>query len=91
MASKDALATAVESVFLSGVSINQSGEQLNMVDALEDVAAAIRSGCRHLGTEDAATPMGAIEALSVAVKEAGGDIRAGLEALAEAVGQLDRS
>jgi hypothetical protein len=41
-------------------------------------AAAISAAARHLGTGNAATDMGAIEALSVSVKE-------GMQAIADAV------
>lgn len=40
-----------------------------MAAGLFDLADATRYAARHLGTNDAATPMGAIEALSVSVKE----------------------
>lgn len=52
-----------------------------LVDAVKQVASALR----RLGTADAASPMGAIEVLSVSVKEAGDAIAGGLHAIAEAI------
>jgi hypothetical protein len=42
--------------------------------ALFAIADSIHSGSRHLGTQDAATPMGALEMLAMEIKEGLGNI-----------------
>jgi hypothetical protein len=69
-------------------------------DKEHEIASAIRDAARHLGTNDAATPMGAIELLGSAVKDGSdqiatalgnlgdlGDISLSVDRLAEAVNQ----
>ena len=66
-----------------------------MSDNVEDVGSAIvhageriASALRLLGNADAATPMGGLEALGVAIFEAAKEIRGGLEDVAEAVREV---
>jgi len=60
-------------------------EAANICDGLYQVAGSIRFAAKHLGTEDAATPMGAIEAFSVAVREGACAISGSIDRLAEAI------
>ena len=53
----------------------------NVSEALLSIASALR----HLGTADAATPMGALELLSLEVKEGSQRIENGLMAIANAI------
>jgi hypothetical protein len=60
------------------------GESANVVDALGLIGQALKHGFYRLGTADAATSMGAIEAHAAAVKEAAEDISGALKDVAEA-------
>jgi hypothetical protein len=60
------------------------GERANIVDGLYAIAGAISDlahAIHRLGTNDAATPMGAIEVLSVEIKE-------GTSRVADAIGEV---
>lgn len=58
---------------------------LNVADALNNIALAITSAARDLGNGGAATPMGAIEAHGLAIKEAANVIAEALSAVAMAI------
>lgn len=63
---------------------SSSTENVNVVDALLEIASAINALARtidRLGTNGASTPMGAIELLALEVKNAG-------ESLANSIGEL---
>jgi uncharacterized protein YukE len=60
-------------------------EASNIVDALENVANAIRYGLKWLGNADAATSMGALEAHGLTIKESADQIASAIHDLAEAV------
>lgn len=55
-----------------------------MTTGLEDVAKAIRFAAKHLGTGDAATDMGALEAVGAVIRDTG-------EAVASAIGGVAQS
>jgi len=57
-----------------------------LIEAVKEVSRALRD----LGNADAATPMGAIEALGVAVREAGHSIASGLQEVADAIRETGR-
>lgn len=73
-----------DTLFSSNVS-DSNMEAANVVDALDSVAHAIRYGLRDLGNADAATPMGALEAHGLAIKQAGEHIASAIRDLADAV------
>ena len=60
-------------------------EPANIVDALAIIGNSIRTAGKWLGNGDAATPMGALEAHGMAIKEAGGEIASALRDLADAI------
>jgi len=79
------LAAAIRDTLSSPNVADRNGENANMVDVLDDIARAIRFGAKHLGTKDAASPMGAIEFLAKEVKEGSERVAEGLHAIAEAI------
>jgi hypothetical protein len=70
----------LSSVFTSENERDPQGEPANVVDGLFAIAKAIRSAASHLGTGNAATPMGALEVLGKEIKE-------GTERIASAIGE----
>ena len=54
-------------------------------EAIEDLARQVKIGLARLGTNDACTQMGAIEALSVSVKEGLDNVASSIDGLANAI------
>jgi hypothetical protein len=73
-----------ETLFSPNVS-DSNMEAANIVDALDSVANAIRYGLKGLGTGDAATRMGGLEAHGLAIKDSADQIASAIRDLAEAV------
>lgn len=79
----DATAAAIRDAFtLPDVC---DGEPGNMVDVLEEVTNAIVFAAKHLGSGDAATSMGALEAHGKAMLDAAALLSGGLHDLADAL------
>lgn len=74
-------------VFVSDVLENPDGSSANIVDGLSTGLLKIARALTLLGLADASTPFGAIEALSIAVKEGSTRIADGLHAIAEATAE----
>jgi hypothetical protein len=89
-AKADPVAEAIRDVLISPnlPDTQKYGESANLVDAMTDVARAIRSGLKWLGTGDAATPMGALEAHAVLLKEGVDGLRSALSEIAESIREL---
>ena len=60
-------------------------EPANVVDVINHLANAVRVGLRDLGNGNAASPMGAIEAHGVAIREAASTIADAIMDLANAI------
>jgi hypothetical protein len=88
-ARSDRLAEAIESCLISPNTYDGNGEAANIVDATDSIAQAIRHGLKWLGTGDALTSMGAIEAHGAMVKEAAGSIAAAIHDLADAIREMN--
>ena len=84
-ASTDKVAKAILDSLISPNVSDSNMEAANVVDALDSVANAIRYGLKRLGTADAATPMGALEAHAAVIKEGAENIASAIRDLAEAV------
>ena len=80
-AKDDALAAAIGYAFTSPNESDSNLETANIVDALYRVARALRA----LGNGDAATQMGGMEALGVAMRESADTIAGALNNLADAI------
>ena len=77
---------AIENATFSAAEQNERGESANIVDGLFAIARgleAVAKAVQRLGNNDAATSMGAIEALGKVMSEA---ISGAGEAVAEAIG-----
>jgi hypothetical protein len=85
MSKDESLASALIECFTSVGAMNES---TNVVDALATGLRAVSRAIHKLGVADAFTPMGAIEAHAVAVKEAGASIERGLSDIADALREL---
>lgn len=85
MASKDVLADTLAELLTSPNVPDANLEPANLVDVVHQVARAILSASRHLGTGDAATPMGAIEAHGKMMTDAAQKVADAILELAEAV------
>jgi hypothetical protein len=83
--STDKVARAILDTLISPNVSDSNMEAANVVDALESVANAIRYGLRGLGNADAATPMGALEAHGLAIRQSADQIASAIRDLAEAV------
>lgn len=78
---RDSIERAAEilaSALVSPNALDSNLEPGNVVDGLFEVATAVRRAAHLLGTGNAGTEMGAIEAHMVAVKEAGEAVERGL-------------
>jgi hypothetical protein len=70
-----------ENVLRACLITREGSESVNVVDGLLAIAGAIEGLSRaldRLGTNGASTPMGAIELLSLQIKEAGASVARGL-------------
>lgn len=85
---RDRVADALLETLISPNVCDSNLEAANVVDALDGIGRAIRHGLKWLGTGDAATPMGAIEAHGSMVIEAAEKVEAGLESIARALDGL---
>lgn len=81
MKDNEAVARALMAVLASPNVLDANGEPANAVDALSQIADALRL----LGNADAATRMGALEAHGKAILDAGEMIAAGLHDVADAI------
>lgn len=81
-------ANAIRETLISPNVADSNGENANVVDVLDRLARAVSTGLKRLGTGDAATPMGAIEAHALEVKNAGEAIAGSLESIATAINRL---
>jgi len=73
---------------VSAAEEDKEGNPANLADAIFENGRVIAGALRLLGNADAATPLGALEAHGLAVKEAGERIGNGLESIAEALADL---
>ena len=74
-------------VLVSDVLENPDGSPANLVDGLSAGLLNIAQALKLLGLADASTPFGAIEALSMEVKEGSTRIAEGLHAIADAIAE----
>jgi hypothetical protein len=68
------IAQAIASTLISPNCEDSNMEAANVVDGLYKIAQAIRHAADRLGTADAATSMGALEALGLSIEKAGLEI-----------------
>lgn len=83
----DHIAKAMKQTPISSNESTRAGEPANVVDALFAIARSIDGlayQVKYLGNGDAASPMGAIEALGATVKE-------GMSGVADALNEIARS
>ena len=80
-----AIAKAIRDTLVSPNCADAHLEPANVVDGLYSLAAAIHAGAKHLGHADAATPMGAIEALGQCILESSERVAASLNGVAQAI------
>ena len=78
-------ADALLSVGISPNVADANGEPANLVDAISQVANAIRYGAKWLGNGEADTPMGALEAHGKAIIDASETIAGAIRELADAI------
>lgn len=88
MSKDDLLPNALIECFTSRDEMNTDYAPSNLVDALTTGLRAVSRAIHKLGVADAVTPMGAIEAHAVAVKESGASIERGLSDIADALREL---
>jgi hypothetical protein len=81
----DAIAETLHHALVSPNVADSNGEAANLVDVVHELARAVGFGLKWLGTGDAMTQMGAIEAHGVMVKEAAETIAAAISDLASAI------
>lgn len=81
----DQIAKAIRDTFISTNVRDSMDDAANVVDALDRLASVVAKGLKWLGTGDAATPFGAIEAHAMAIKDAGDAIAGSLESVASAL------
>lgn len=79
------IAKALSALLTSQKVSGANGNDGNLVDAFAMLSKAITDGARHLGVNDAMTPMGAIELLSLTLKEGATEIADSIYDLAKAV------
>lgn len=85
MAKNESLTSTLIECFTSVNEMDTNYEPANMVDAIAMGFRAVSRAIHKLGVTDADTPMGAIEAHALAVKEAGASIERGLLDVADAL------
>jgi hypothetical protein len=88
MATESPIADALYDSLLSADAEDRTGESANVVDGMFAIARSldlVARALRDLGNGDAATPMGAIEAMSVKLNEGLSSISTSIEMLADAV------
>ena len=85
MTADDELAAAIFTGLSSVDQMNGVDEPAHLTDAGYEIANAIRYAARHLGTNNAATDMGALEVLSKEIKEGCELVAGALSELAAAI------
>ena len=65
--------------------VDRGGNVIGIADVIQDGYKMISGELKRLGNNDAATPLGAIEAHGLAVKEAAHEIASALNEIAEAI------
>jgi hypothetical protein len=85
------IARAIADTLISPNETDANLEAANVVDGLFAIARSLSAAANHLGTGNAATNMGAIEAHAKAILETGQDISGGLQTIAEHIGYLSDS
>jgi len=63
----------------------------DICEAIDNLARAIHLGLRQLGNADAVSPMGAIEAHGVAIRDAAKDIAGAIQELSGAIDRIEIS
>jgi hypothetical protein len=76
---------SLNDVLLSEVHDNPDGSPMNLTDGVVHGLLRIATSLKMLGLADAATPLGAMEALSKEVHDGSRRIAEGLHAIAEAI------
>jgi hypothetical protein len=84
MMSKE-IANALRDVLMSPNVEDSNGEIANAVDTLNNIAKALWFGVKHLGLNDADSPLGALENLALEVRNGSQCIADGLNAIAHAI------
>jgi hypothetical protein len=69
---RDEIAAAKRATLISPNETDSNLEAANVVDAIAMAGGVIAGALHRLGNADAATPMGGLEALGLAVKQGGG-------------------
>ncbi len=78
-------AQAIYDTLMSPNVSDSNGEAANIVDVISAVAQSIRHAAKSLGSADAATPMGALEAHGKCILDASERIAGAISELAEAI------
>jgi hypothetical protein len=81
----DEAASIFRDLLTSTTRETRDGEPLGLTDALYEGLGKVAYALRQLGVGDAATPMGALEALAVELRASSQSIADGLHAIAEAI------
>jgi hypothetical protein len=81
---------SLDDVLLSEEHENPDGSPMNLTDGLVHGLLRIAASLKLLGLADAATPLGAMEALSLEVKHGSERIAEGLHAIADAIAGQER-
>lgn len=84
LTSQQVLAQALSRVLVAS-DADTNPDPDNIVDAVVSLGKSIRFGAQHLGNGDAATPMGAMEALGEMLYKSADRIAVAIETLAEAL------
>jgi hypothetical protein len=82
--SRGGVAKAIRDTLCSPNVADSNLENANVVDALDSIGQSLRYGLKWLGTGDAATPMGAIEAHAAMMNDPPEEISGALREVAEA-------
>lgn len=85
------LAAALRETLTSPNVSDRNGEPANLVDALDEIGSAIRFAAKHLGSGDAATPMGALEALGKVLLDGSERLSEAVTQVANAINDTDRT
>lgn len=88
MSEQTPIADAIADTLVSTNESDRNGECANIVDAVFALSRSIQCGLKWLGTGDAGTTMGALEAHAVLLKETGDRMASGLESIADSISDL---
>jgi len=81
----EAVAQSIRDTFVSVNAMDSNYEPANVVDGLYQLADAVGGAAKHLGLQDASTPMGAIEAHAKSIHDSAEMISGALGDIAESL------